>query len=193
MRRSHRNATGRAGFSLMEILVALVLIGLMVAVIVPSVINQLGKGEVNRVVEELESVRNAAKAFRVDVQRWPGEMEQLITPLDENSQDIDGTVIPAGLRGRWAGPYLEVGALTNGGLPTALGGSIDDLEADYWEGSAGNRFVIISVSDITENDAKRISQLLDGHDVVTAASGTAGRIRWSDTPDRLLYFAIPVN
>lgn len=186
-----RSQTVRSGFSLLEILVALVLIGLLAGALVPSVLNQLSKGEVNRVVEDADGVANAAQLFRVDVNRWPSELDQLVTSLSGTPVDINGNTIPAGLRSRWAGPYLELGSIEGGTIPTSMGGEIqNELTTTTWNGTP---FLTVTIADIGESDAESISQAVDGDTDITETDA-GGRVRWNnDSGPALLYLAVPVN
>src|SRR5687767_7213960 len=113
----------RGGFTLLEILVALVLIGLLVGTLVPTVMSNVGRGELNRVHEDLEAINTAAKTFRVDVQRWPGDLEDVVVQPGAADSVLTGGVYPGGLLTKWAGPYLEIGSVGTG-IPTAMGGVV---------------------------------------------------------------------
>jgi len=183
------------GFTLVEILVTLLLIGLLIAVVVPSVINQAAKGEVSRVAEDLEAVRNAARLFRIDVGRWPGQLQQLVQRPASGATDVFGATIPDGLLGRWNGPYLETGTIPAGGLETALGGVLlPALDTLLWGNTA---FLGIRVVPIGLEDARRISALLDGDTITDHDSDNAGRVRWHSgggtDPDTLLFLGPPVE
>ena len=183
----HTNSHSRSGFSLLEILVALVLIGLLVGTLLPSVMGQMGRGELNRVVEDLHSVENGAKAFRVDVNRWPGDLEDLVVGVVAAADDstLDGQAYPAGLATRWGGPYLEGLTLANGdSLSTAVGGWIaDDLGTATMSGAS---YLTVSVTGIDSAMARSINNEMD-RDTAMAA----GRIRYASGV--LTYLATPVN
>jgi type II secretion system protein G len=186
----------RRGFTLLEILVALVLIGLLVGTLVPTVMNNVGRGEVNRVQEDLEALNTASKAFRVDVQRWPGDLEDLVVAPTTAANDSALTLAPypAGLQARWAGPYLELGNIAAAGLPTALGGTIvNHLAQTTWN---SKNFVTIKVVNVSLEDARTLSSRVDGDTFTSAALETAGKVRWkagSSGADTLIYLAAPVQ
>lgn len=183
----HANpATGsRSGFTLLEILVALVLIGLLVGTLVPAVLNQLGKGEVNRVAEDLRGLETAAKTFRVDVQRWPADLDDLTTAIDGTDAPLTGTSYPAGLLGRWVGPYLEGTVVPDGdSLATSAGGHIHD---NFGVDSLNNQgYLTLAVTGLTLETARGVSVAIDG-DTVLSANDTGGRVRVSG--DTLYYLA----
>jgi type II secretion system protein G len=185
----------RPGFTLIEVLVTLVLIALLVGVIVPSVINQLGSGEPTRVAQDLEAVRSGVKLFRVDVRRFPHTPEQLtVAPANWiDSTDYGASVIPNPLIDRWNGPYLEMGSMVDGGAAVdtmyiALSAMADDtFSTDVW---SGNNWLYLGFSNLTAEQAQAISEVIDG-DTITANDDTGGRVRWSGT--QLLYYIVPIN
>jgi type II secretion system protein G len=185
----------RGGFTLLEILVALVLIGLLVGTLVPTVINNVGRGEVNRVQEDLESLNTASKAFRVDVQRWPGDLEDLVVQptTADNDSALTATLYPPALQSRWSGPYLEIGSVV-GGIPTALGGTIlNRISQTAWN---TENFVTIKVLNVSQEDARSLSARVDGDTSVSPSLDTAGKVRWkagSAGADTLIYLGAPVQ
>lgn len=200
MKNQIQRAVKRAGFTLVEVLVTLVLIALLIGVIVPSVISQLGAGEAPRVAGDLEAVRSAAKLFRVDVRRFPGTPEQLILPPVDwaDSTDHSGTVIPDALLGRWNGPYLESGSLIAGATgatpaPDTLLIALDgQMDADF-DGTLTmntNNWLTVGVTNYTVSLTQQVSDVIDG-DTVTTNTDAGGRVRWDGT--KLLYYILPIN
>ena len=187
------NRDPRGGVSLHEILVALVLIGLLVGTLVPTVMNNVGRGEVNRVQEDLEAVNTAAKAFRVDVQRWPGDLEDIAVQPTGTDAPLTGGTYPVGLMARWAGPYLEIGNVATG-IPTALGGTVlNAMGQTDWN---GRNFVTIKVLNVSQADAHTLSTRVDGDTAVGHALATAGKVRWrvgTGGADTLIYLGAPVQ
>ena len=165
----------RAGFTLLEILVALVLIGLLVGTLVPAVLNQLGKGEVNRVVEDLNGISVAAKSFRVDVQRWPGDLEDLTSAISSTDTAFPSGSYPAGVFAKWAGPYLEGVVVADGGtLSSASGAVISDNFVSKTLGS--QPYLSVEVTGLTTEMMEQISTAVDG-DTNLTDSDLGGRVR----------------
>ncbi|HEY5667520.1 MAG TPA: type II secretion system major pseudopilin GspG [Gammaproteobacteria bacterium] len=71
-RRSHA-----AGFTLIEIMVVVVIIGLLVGIVAPNVIGQLGRAEVERARADIDRISTALDLFRIDHFRYPTEDEGL--------------------------------------------------------------------------------------------------------------------
>ncbi|MFO7895186.1 MAG: type II secretion system protein GspG [Longimicrobiales bacterium] len=197
--RNRIRATARAGFTLIEVLVTLVLLALLLGVIVPQVINQLDRGDPTRIIGDLEGIRSSVKMFRIDVKRYPSTLEQLTeNPYDGTDYGTnwsDSTALPGGtintnLKERWEGPYLEGVLITDPTaetLGTALGGEID---GEFTVAELGGvEYLVIVINELAEDDILAVDEEFDDGDVTT------GRIQESGTdPDFLLhYYAVPLN
>jgi prepilin-type N-terminal cleavage/methylation domain-containing protein len=185
-------APSRAGFTLLEILVALALIGLLAGALVPTVLNQLGKGESNRFVEDLRSVGEATKSFRTDVSRWPGGLSQLVQTPASGATDVQGNVIPAVALTRWSGPYLERSSLQSGGtLTTAAGANIQaNFQPVSWRGTP---YLAIRVAGVTQAQARAVSLIVDGDTAVGNSTSPDDSTAVSLRGDTLIYLVAPVN
>ena len=84
------------GYTLTEMLVVLAIIGLLVAVITPGILGQLGRARAKTGQMQLETVAAAVESFRSDVGRYPTAGETL-TALTADPGDADG----------WTGPYVK--------------------------------------------------------------------------------------
>lgn len=97
-RRSAPPRAGSAGFTLLEILVVLVILGLVAAVIAgPQVFRQLGAAKSETARLQIERIAGALDLYRLEVGRYPTAQEGGLRALVEQ---------PAGVA-RWNGPYLK--------------------------------------------------------------------------------------
>ena len=103
MQQHHRSlvAAGRAGFTqagftLVELLVVMVILGLLVALVAPNYIGRVDSAKRDAARAQIENLGAALDMFRLDVGRYPNSQEGL-TALRQR---------PAGLD-RWDGPYLK--------------------------------------------------------------------------------------
>jgi general secretion pathway protein G len=85
-----------AGFTLLELLVVLVIIGLLASYVGPKYFAQIGKSEVTVARAQIDSLAKAVETFRLDVGRYPSAEEGL-GALSTRPDNASG----------WNGPYLK--------------------------------------------------------------------------------------
>jgi general secretion pathway protein G len=83
------------GFTLLELLVVMVIIGLLAGYVGPKLFAQIGKSETKITRAQIDALQKALDQYRIDVGRYPAT-EQGLAALTQR---------PAG-ESRWAGPYL---------------------------------------------------------------------------------------
>lgn len=86
----------RAGFTLVEMLVVLVIIGLLVGLVGPRVFNQLSDAKTKTARIQIESFTNALDLFFLDMGRYPTSSEGLAALMSRPSNATT-----------WNGPYLR--------------------------------------------------------------------------------------
>lgn len=86
-----------AGFTLLELLVVIVIIGLLAAYVGPKYFSQLGKSEVTIARAQIEAFEKSLDTYRLDVGRYPTTEEGLAALL----------AAPPAAAGKWNGPYLK--------------------------------------------------------------------------------------
>jgi general secretion pathway protein G len=91
---SHRHLS--RGFTLLELLVVILIIGLLTGIVAPRFLNQISRSEATAARAQIDAFDKALQAFRIDVGRYPTTAEGL--------QAL--TVAPSG-EPRWHGPYLK--------------------------------------------------------------------------------------
>ena len=86
------------GFTLLELLVVMVIIGLLAGFVAPRYFAQVGKSQVKVAKAQIDALDKALDAFRLDVGRYPTTEEGL-----QALQEAPGN------EANWAGPYLKKG------------------------------------------------------------------------------------
>lgn len=86
-----------AGYSILELLVVLAIIGTLMTLIAPRLIGQVDKSKQVAAKSQAKTLRLALDSFKLDTGRYPSEQEGLSVlsapPVNDN--------------GNWYGPYLE--------------------------------------------------------------------------------------
>lgn len=84
------------GFTLLELLVVVVIIGLLASYVGPKYFSQIGKSEVKTAQAQIDALEKALDQYRLDVGSYP-TTEEGLAALDS---------APAG-NAKWLGPYLK--------------------------------------------------------------------------------------
>lgn len=94
---ARRSGRPSAGFTLLELLVVIVIIGLLAAYVGPKYFSQLGKSEVTIAKAQIGAFEKSLDTYRLDVGRYPSTEEGLGALL----------AAPPSAGTRWNGPYLK--------------------------------------------------------------------------------------
>ncbi|MEL7043763.1 MAG: type II secretion system major pseudopilin GspG [Pseudomonadota bacterium] len=85
-----------AGFTLMELLVVLAILGLLMSLVGPQVLNQFGKAKTKTALVQIKDLEQALEMYKLDVGRYPSTAQGLVA-LVQKPGDAAG----------WNGPYLK--------------------------------------------------------------------------------------
>lgn len=97
-RRLLRSTLHPQGFTLLELLIVVVIIGLLAAYVGPKYFTQLGKSERTMAKAQIEALEKALDTYRLDTGRYPSTEEGLVALITR----------PGGSGGaQWSGPYLK--------------------------------------------------------------------------------------
>lgn len=84
------------GFTLLELLVVLVIIGLLAGIVGPRLFKNVGKSEITTAKAQIDVLNKALDQYRLDVGRYPSTQEGLSV-----------LTVRQGSEARWNGPYLK--------------------------------------------------------------------------------------
>ena len=84
------------GFTLLELLVVILIIGLLVGIVGPRLLGQVSKSEVTAARAQLDALDKAIQAYRMDTGHFPAP-----------GQGLKALVMPPGDDPRWRGPYMQ--------------------------------------------------------------------------------------
>jgi general secretion pathway protein G len=91
-----RSGQQHRGFTLLELLVVLVVLGLLISIVGPKYFGQLGKSEAKAAQAQIASIGKALDMYRIDVGRFPAT-EQGLAALSASPANEP----------KWRGPYLQ--------------------------------------------------------------------------------------
>ena len=94
--RTHR--AGR-GFTLLEMLVVLVIIGLLAGLVGPRLFSKIDQGKLSTAQTQVKLLRGAVENLRLDIGRYPASEEGLALLAKAPAEPALAT--------RWRGPYLD--------------------------------------------------------------------------------------
>lgn len=93
---SNRQVKSSAGFTLLELLVVIVIIGLLAAYVGPRYFAQLGKSERGTAKAQIEGFGRALDAYRLDTGHYPS-----------TAQGLNALVVRPSDEPKWNGAYLQ--------------------------------------------------------------------------------------
>lgn len=97
---ARKRRSAAPGYSLLEILIVVAIIGLLVTLVAPQLFGRLDQSRVTAAQAQVRSLRAALDSFRLDVGRYPNAEEGL-SALVTTPQNDEGQT--------WRGPYLDGG------------------------------------------------------------------------------------
>lgn len=100
----------RSGFTLVEILIVVVILGILAAIVVPQFTEASGEAKEARLLQDLQSVRSQIELYKLQhAGALPGSGSASIVEALTGMTDIEGTLLAAGTapgKGVY-GPYLQ--------------------------------------------------------------------------------------
>ena len=84
------------GFTLLELLVVILIIGLLTGIVAPRFMGQVSRSEVTTARAQLDALDKALQSYRLDTGRFP-----------TTAQGLKALVTQPGDESRWRGPYLQ--------------------------------------------------------------------------------------
>jgi general secretion pathway protein G len=81
------------GFTLIELMIVIVILGLLAGLVGPRLVGKIGGSKQTTTMAQIEMLATACDTFRLDMNRFPATLEELIVNPDDGK--------------KWDGPYLR--------------------------------------------------------------------------------------
>jgi prepilin-type N-terminal cleavage/methylation domain-containing protein len=193
----------RYGFTLIEIMVALMILSGLIAIMVPVVMDQSRRGDPTRLGGDLSAVASALSMFRAHTLTVPDDLEDLANPITFADRQLNGAEYSTSMINRWSGPYLDTpmeergagDAFSPDSIQTGFKAFISPVLALY-DGLANDslpaiaaedaNFVAIMVRGLSPGEFEAVNDLIDGE---AEPAGTPGCIQCSYGRGNLRYDA----
>ena len=85
------------GFSLIELLIVMVILGLIASLVGPTMFDKLGVAKQGTAKTQIEMLMTAMDSYRLDIGDYPSSQEGIEALVENNGSD------------KWDGPYLRKG------------------------------------------------------------------------------------
>lgn len=199
---------GRKGFTLIEILVALILLAVLSSFLIPGVVQQIKASDAPRIANDLTSIRTALTTFTANVPPvYPGDLEDLVfkpvknTGVSDSDVTLTNQIYSVGQIGRWNGEYLETlltsnnnGNSTGPAFKTGFNGDIQyelrcfdptatvSTALKAFGTCASGDYVAVQVLGVAVDDFYKVNDLIDGDPAGEPLSDkqTKGKLRFLD-------------
>ena len=131
------NSARQSGFSLVEILVVLVIMGLLISVVAPTVLNRADEARVQKVHADFKAIETALKIYRLDNYVYPTTEQGLQALVEKSTLDPEprnfkeGGYLPELPIDPWWRTYLYLSPGENGEI------DLYSLGADGLSGGEG--------------------------------------------------------
>lgn len=188
-----------SGFTLVEVLVTVLILGLLAAVVFPVVVPQVDKADPTVASNDLANIRTGIEMFQLDVRPTePGDIEDLANDITTADADVTGTTFNSGQVDRWEGPYVdltasEIDIASSSSDPVVLStgfeasmlndlyrfdsnSTVEDNSPEPTASSAD--FVAIRIINLTADEFADLDDQIDDGD-----GASSGRLRRDDSPD----------
>lgn len=160
-----------AGFTLLEIAVALAIIMLIAGVVVTRSIGRTVDGEAAALAQNLDALGRSVVAFRNDVRRYPARLSYLSARPPSGASDTCGAPIPGRFLGYWRGPYTDR-LIGGAGISSGTSTIQDSLQRAAPPGP--DALLVISVEGVDQAVADRVERAFD-----VANDMGQGTVRWT--------------
>ena len=185
---------GRPGFSLVEIVIAAVIVMVLAGVLIPQLSTYLDQQRITDTATTLAAVRDGitdkTNGYYAKIAINPGRVSELSNRPTALNAAVDanscGAQVTAAQQTLWDNnaPFVKF-LIPRTGLPTPIGTAEDTLNRVPNTATVGVTRIVFKT--ITLTDITAMDVAVDGGD-----GSATGAIQWTTTP-LVMYYAIPIN
>ena len=213
----------QAGFTLVEILVALIILAVITAFVVPDVINRADDADAPRLLADVMDLGTGVELFKLDLKtQYPTDLEDLVNAITvTDSSIITDAVFGNNDVNKWEGPYIKSALVNGGSIPTGYNGVIHDNFVLFAIGDANGslvykgtdaaaadcvstNYIAIPITGLSVSNFEDANNLVDGTQEVdggdTGESQVLGKLRFAESgdngvadPDSTFYLMTPCH
>lgn len=126
----NRRRTSR-GFTLIEVLVVVIILGILASIVVPNIMDKPGQAKITKAKSDIRAIESALNMYKLENHDYPG--------TDEGLEALVGTELPRLPKDPWDKEYFYLNPGQNGvvdiyslGRDGAQGGEGEDADVGNW-------------------------------------------------------------
>lgn len=181
--------TKAGGFTAVEILVALAIVAVLSAIVVPQIVGRIRESKQSALSQTLFGLSQGIAEYKKAVTRYPSHLSLLTTAPGATAKDACGNPLTVANKNNWRGPYVSRQLLSTG-IPMGDGQILDSLVRV----SGPPTYLHIRTTNVDRVVADGLEVELDG--TATVDSLNTGTIRYT-APDPqnqvTLTYSIPIS
>jgi prepilin-type N-terminal cleavage/methylation domain-containing protein len=186
----------RRGLSLMETLIAVVILALLVSIIVPVVTARLTAEHIENLQSEMQTYRQGIILFERDVGRFPARLDYLNQLPSTGIVDACGVALTAQNQAKFRGPYINREIILGPGNRFSIA-TDDSVDADLLRttittvGGGTQQVLQIMIIGPDQNVATMVDSLTDGR-----VDGAGGVVRYAGSlaaTNNTILWTIPIK
>lgn len=173
----------RRGMTIVEILLAIAILAILAAVVLPTTAGQLRQGHATALANQLSNLREAIGNYRENVGAYPVSLVQLTTQPVAGANDSCGAPLSNPEINGWRGPYINQNIVGNMPVGNAV------IAATLTRVAVGSAAVLrIHAGRVDQDIAATLEAQFDGN-----ANFASGTVLWTAAGDDTLTFQIPIR
>ena len=135
-RRSDRHARASTGFTLVEILIVVIILGILASIVLPQFAGASDSSKKANMRNQLQTLRSTVQLYRIEHRDEPPLLVSTGWDAFVSKTKTDGTVDPTGERGPYL-PFAPVNPLTRSSTVVAVGSAAAGTNGWFYDEADG--------------------------------------------------------